>query len=77
MPSRSASDSVSNQPSRGERLAIGSKYRRHFGIGDAGRLAIAVHDAATQPGAVVGDCDEMLAIRLNMDAGDAAKGLIF
>ncbi len=37
----------------GQWLAVGAEDRRHFGLGDAGRAAAAIDDAAAQPGTLV------------------------
>src|SRR5512139_4278085 len=77
MPSRSARDSTSYQPARGERPAVSTKDGRHLRIGDTGRLAVAINDTAAEPGAAIGDRDESVAVRLDVDCRDSAEGRIF
>src|SRR5262249_36569315 len=48
-----------------------------FGIGDADRFAVAVHDTAAQPRAVIGHCEKVRAVGLDVKAGDSTKGGIF
>ena len=61
---------------RGQRLAVGPEHRRHLGVGDAGRLAVLVDDAAAQPGAVVGHRQKVAAVRLHAKRRDAAERLV-
>src|SRR5262249_7195288 len=65
------------QAARGKRLAVGTKYRRDFRISNTSRFAVAVQNAAAQPRAVIGDCEKMRAVGLDMDSGDSAKRGIF
>jgi hypothetical protein len=62
---------------RAERLAVGVKDRRDFGLGNAHRFSVTIGNAATQPGAVIGNRDEVTAVRLDMDSRDATEGRIF
>jgi hypothetical protein len=62
---------------RGERLAVGAEDRRHLGIGEARGLAVLVDDAGAQPGAVVGDAEEVGAVAIHMNGGHAAKRFVF
>jgi hypothetical protein len=61
---------------RGQRLAVPGEHGRHLGVGDAGGLAVAIDDAAAQPEAVVGERQEMGAVRLHAQGGNAPEGPI-
>lgn len=61
---------------RGERLAVRPQHRRHLGIGDAGGLAAGVDYARAQPGTLVGQRQEMAAVRLDVQRGDAAERFV-
>src|ERR1035441_685101 len=60
-----------------ERLAVRPQNWRHLGVGNAGRFVVLIDDAATQPGSFIGGCDEMAAVGLDTDGGNAAEGLVF
>ena len=59
----------------GERLAVGPDNGRHLGVRDAGGTAVAIDDATCEPGALIGDAEEVRAIRAHVNGGDAAEGL--
>ena len=65
---------TSYQPRAASGRAVSAEHRRHFGVGDTGRLAVAIDDAAAQPRAAIGDRNEMLAVRLHVQRGNAAEG---
>src|SRR6476661_7449042 len=58
---------------RRQRLSVGSKDRRHFGVGNASRSAVTVDDPPAKPRSAVGDRDKTVAVRLNMNGRDAAE----
>ena len=61
---------------RGQRLAVRPEDRRHLGVRDAGGLAVLIDDARAQPGAAVRERQEMAAVGLHVERGNAAERFV-
>src|SRR5689334_6926379 len=53
--------------------AVGSKQRRHFGVGDCRRHHTAIDDPSPQPVAPIRYCEKMFAVLHDSNPGQPAK----